>query len=263
MIWHMENLLFSIIIPIYDRNAYLLPFTLDSIAQQSFTSYEVILIDGQTGERRENSFHTYHQHVAHIYSALDRNFSAMLNKGVELAKGRYLNFIFPGEFYLSHRAFHHVQECIAQGPPPDLLYSGSILRHSHSKPQLFFRQIDLADLKTSRVSMSLHPYWFHRDAILALDKFTPRYHLQGGFDLLCRLYARQSYRKVFLKRVITDYEFRLLPPKYIMRQSWETLLIVMAHFGLSGALFWWISKNSLRLMRWWGRSIKLALWRKE
>ena len=91
--------LFSVIVPITDHNVHLLSFTLDSIAEQSFNSYEVIVIDGQTKEHSLDVFDAYRSHIKRIYTALDRNLSAMLNKGVDLAQGQYLHFLQPGEFY--------------------------------------------------------------------------------------------------------------------------------------------------------------------
>ena len=38
----------SVVVVITDETAHLLPFTLDSIVSQSVTSFEIIVIDGQT-----------------------------------------------------------------------------------------------------------------------------------------------------------------------------------------------------------------------
>lgn len=254
---------FSIIIPITDRNAHLLPFTMDSIASQRFDAYEVIVIDGQTKEHSLAIFDAYSPRIAHIDTTLDRNLSAMLNKGVDLSKGEYLHFLQPGEFYISQNSFISLKEFVNENRSPDLIYTGFVIRHSLTPPQQIFRQIELEDLKGAKIPYRLEAYWFKKDAILITGKFNPAYQIQGGFDLICRFYCNSTLRKVFMRRILTDYEYRLQKPKWILRQLYEMLLIIFRHFGFSKAVVFWIAQNHLRLIRWWSRSIKGAFWKRH
>ncbi len=255
--------LFSIIVPINDQNVHLLSFTLDSIAQQGLDSYEVIIIDGQSKEHSLTIFEAYQPRLARIYTALDRNFSAMLNKGVDLASGRYLHFLQPGEFYLSRNAFRFLKEFIDLNSTPDLIYTGCILRHSQALPQQFFKPITIEDLKGVKIPLGLQAYWFRKETILRLGKFDTRYRIQSGFDMVCRLYCHPELRKVFMRRILTDYEYRLAKPTWIMRQLFETLVIIFRQFGFSKAVFFWIANNQFRLIRWWSKNIKSAFWKRR
>ncbi len=254
---------FSIIVTLTDDNVHLLPFTLDSIAQQALESYEVIVIDGQTKEHSLCVFEAYRAHITRIYTALDRNLSSMLNKGVDLSSGQYLHFLQPGEFYISRNAFRFLKDFIDQNPSPDLVYTGRVVRHSLSLPQQLFVQIGEEDLKGGKVPQGLQSYWFKREAIISVGKFRTRYEIQGGFDLVCRFYRNSMLSKVFMRRILTDYEYRLPKPKWIFRQLFETLLILLRHFGLNKAVLFWIAQNTLRFFRWWLRSIKGAFWKRR
>lgn len=259
----MGPLLFSVIVPIMDQNVHLLPFTMDSIAEQAFDSYEVIVIDGQTKEHSLSIFDAYQAHITRIYTALDRDLSAMFNKGVDLAQGQYLHFMQPGEFYISRNAFRFLKDFIDQSPSPDLIYTGCVVRHSLTPPQQLFRQIDEEDLKGAKIPQGLHAYWFKKETVLLSGKFDTRYRIQGGFDLICRFYRNPTLRKAFMRRILTDYEYRLLKPKWIIRQLFETLLIIFRHFGLSKAALFWVAQNHLRLFRWWSKSVKGAFWKRH
>lgn len=255
--------IFSVIVPITDQNVHLLPFTMDSIAGQMFHGFEVIIIDGQTKEHSLSIFDAYRSCISRIYTALDRNLSAMLNKGVELSKGKFTHFLQPGEFYISRNAFQFIKEFIDQSHDPDLVYTGCVIRHSMSPPQQLFSQIEEENLKGAKIPYSLQAYWFKKQAIEAVGKFNTAYHIQGGFDLVCRFYLNTALRKVFLRRILTDYEYRLRKPKWIVRQFYETLLIIFRHFGLSKAVIFWMAQNHLRLLHWWSKSVKGAFWKRH
>ncbi|MBS0605209.1 MAG: glycosyltransferase [Verrucomicrobia bacterium] len=256
-----DSPIFSIIVPLTDENVHLLPFTMDSIAEQTLNSYEVIVIDAQTKEHSLCVFDAYRSHITRIYTALDRNLSAMLNKGVDLSRGSYLHFMQPGEFYISRNAFRFLKNFIDQNPSPDLVYTGCVLRHSLAPPQQLFKQIQEEDLKGAKVPQGLQAYWYKRDAVVLCGKFRTRYQIQGGFDLLCRFYRIPTLRKVFMRRILTDYEYRLPRAKWIIRQFFETLIILFRHFSLSKAALFWVGQNNLRFFRWWGRSVKAAFWK--
>lgn len=249
------------IVTVTDENVHLLPFTMDSIAEQAFDSYEVIIVDGQTKEHSLCVFEAYRCHITRVYTALDRNLSCMMNKGIDLSKGSYLHFLHPGEFYISRNAFLFLKDFIYKSPSPDLVYTGCVMRHSLSVPQQLFNLLDEANLKGAKVPLGLQAYWFKRDALIDIGKFNVRYQIRGGFDLVCRFYRTSGMRIVFMRRILIDYEYRLSNPKWIIRQLFETLIILLRHFGMTKAALFWIAQNNLRFFRWWFKSIKGAFWK--
>lgn len=252
---------FSIIVPVSDDNVHLLSFTLQSIAEQAFEPFEVIVIDGQIKEHSLFVFEAYRSSITRIYSALDCNLSAMCNKGVDLSRGKYLHFLQPGEFYISCNALRFLKEFIDKNRKPDLIGTGCVVRHSLTPPQQLLKSIESEDLKKVRAPQGLQAYWFKKEAILKVGKFKTRYRIQGGFDLVCRFYNTADLRRVFMRRILTDYEYRLPKPKWIIRQLFETLQILLRSFGLSPAALFWIAQNTSRFMRWWTKSIKGAFWK--
>ena len=84
----------SIIIPTYN-SASVLPKALDSIVCQTFTDWECILVDDGSPDRsgkicdeyaeKDKRFRVFHQENAGV--------SAARNKGLDEAKGEYVNFV--------------------------------------------------------------------------------------------------------------------------------------------------------------------------
>lgn len=257
----MKKPFFSVIVPVLDKTLHLLPFTLDSIVSQEFEGFEIVLIDGQSGEHDLDLFNAYQPHISRIYSALDRHPFSMKNKGLMLARGKYLHFLDPGEFYMTCHALSLMRNFIEACDFPDLIYTGSVSRYSLSLPQVSIQQISEERLRGGDLPTSLQSYWFQKEALVALGGFNAAYEIQGGVDVICRFYLSPSYRKAFLKRILTDYEYRRLSPKKVIQQFIETLMIICRHFGLSKALVWWLAQNHLRLLKWWWRSIRGAFWK--
>lgn len=252
---------FTVVVVITDRNAHMVSLTMDCIAAQSFHPFEVIVIDGQVQEHSLEIFDAYKTIISRIYHALDLNLYSMMNKGISLAQGPYMHFLMPGEFYISRHAFSFVREFIEQQQQPDLVCCGSIIRHSFSPPQIILQNTTLEELKGSRLSASLQAYWFRKEALISIGKFNTGFEIQGGQDMICRFFLNPSMKVTFMRRILTDYEYRRPSPKKIIQQFWETLLIICRHFGLSKAVIWWAAQNHLRLFRWWIKSIKSAFWK--
>lgn len=86
-----QSVVFSIILPVYNRRAYLAA-AMHSISQQTCAAYEVIVIDdGSTDETAE-----YVETLRGVASILHQNNSGVSmarNRGARIAKGKYLVFL--------------------------------------------------------------------------------------------------------------------------------------------------------------------------
>lgn len=245
--------MFSVIIPIRDQDAHLAPFTLDSIVSQDSSNYEVIVVT------QERPF--FYENVK-VLTTYETNLSAMCNVGIEAAKGEYLQFLLPGEFYISRNTFKFLQQFIEENRSPDLAYTGTIVRHSLTPAQQLFRPMEKEDLKGGKIPHGMRAYWFKKQSVLSVGKFDPSYQIQGGFDLLCRFYCQPELSKAFLRRILVDYEYRLPKPKWILRQHYEALRIIFRRFGFSKAVLFWLAFKHLRLLLWWTKSVQGAFWKK-
>ena len=93
----------SIIVPIYQSESYL-EECLDSILSQSFTDFELVLIDD--GSRDQSGA------ICDKYAAIDKRIrvlheahggvSVARNHGLECCRGRYLTFVDSDDVLLSH-----------------------------------------------------------------------------------------------------------------------------------------------------------------
>ena len=89
-----ENITFSVIIPIYNVEAFLKE-CIDSVLQQTYKDYEIILVDDGSTDESGAIADTYARNYPGI-NVIHRNnggLSAARNTGIEAAKGRYIIFV--------------------------------------------------------------------------------------------------------------------------------------------------------------------------
>ena len=80
---------FSIIVPVYNVEKYIKK-CLDSINNQSFKDYEVIIVNDGT---KDNSMDIVKDYNFTVINQKNQGLSAARNKGVEKAKGDYILFL--------------------------------------------------------------------------------------------------------------------------------------------------------------------------
>ncbi len=252
---------FTVIITLTDRLSYLFPFTLDSlILQQGNASFEVIIVDAAKGKVRLD--HLPLERVT-ILTAGSSNPSTMLNQALALAKGHYVHCMKPGEFYMSKKALAFATKIIHAYDFPDLMYTARMVRHSFGQPTVEMQPLLQNDLKRGDATASLQPFWFRREALLMLGGFNQKYPIQGGYDLICRYFLAPTLRKAFIRRVLTDYEYRKPPSKWILAQYLETFWISFTHFGPSSHLLAWLLQNCLRLFRFSWKIVRASFWKRH
>ena len=89
----MSHPFFSIVIPTYNR-ADFLPGTLDSVLQQTFSDYEIIIIDDSSTDNTKETLKSYLQKYAHVKYFWQQNQErgAARNFGMQQSDGEYFIF---------------------------------------------------------------------------------------------------------------------------------------------------------------------------
>ncbi|MEQ2455820.1 glycosyltransferase family 2 protein [Flavonifractor hominis] len=113
----------SIIIPVYNKSVYLRN-TLHSVYQQSFSDYEVILVDdGSTDDSLEIAREFAERDARiHILTGANGGVSAARNRGLQAAKGKWIQFLDADDLLLPDYLSSAVP--LAERGQADILFSG-------------------------------------------------------------------------------------------------------------------------------------------
>ncbi|WP_316786271.1 glycosyltransferase family 2 protein [Pedobacter frigiditerrae] len=89
----MDNgCLFSIIIPTFNSAA-VVAGAIESILKQSFSEYEVLIIDGKSNDTTVDIANSYNDDRIKVFSEKDNGIYDAMNKGVSYATGKWLLFL--------------------------------------------------------------------------------------------------------------------------------------------------------------------------
>ena len=85
--------LFSLIMPVYNNTKEELENSIDSVLKQSYSDYELVIIDDGSCDSCAKLLDTFVQTNIHVYHCEHQGVSASRNYGVLVAKGMYISFL--------------------------------------------------------------------------------------------------------------------------------------------------------------------------
>lgn len=89
---------FSIVIPTFNREN-LLPFAINSILNQTFTDFEIIIIDDGSTDNTEEVVKNIKSNKILYFKTENKGIAAARNLGINKAKGNYIGFLDSDDFY--------------------------------------------------------------------------------------------------------------------------------------------------------------------
>ena len=133
--------LFSVIIPTYNRGR-ILSSTLDSVLKQSFENWECIIIDDGSTDNTQTFIKGYLEDprfTYHYQNNAER--SAARNKGIDIAKGKYLCFLDSDDLFLKDHLSELANQ-ISTESTPHLFFTNGIVDKNGSKKKVSFPTYD-------------------------------------------------------------------------------------------------------------------------
>ena len=155
-----SNTLFSLIALVSDGK-HLLSSTLDSLRSQTERRFEVILIDAMGQGKIEDLVKPYADLALRVHVSEGATTSEMMNEGLRLAQGKYIQFLAPGDRYLSHEGLAYLSDLVQNNKEPQLVYSGFLMRDSEA---VLFP----LDRQTLQKGMFSRDSWFLRQTVVDL-----------------------------------------------------------------------------------------------
>lgn len=111
----MNTSFFSIIIPTYNCENKI-QFCLKSILNQSFTNFEVLIIDGVSADKTVWIARSFKDSRIKIYSGKDKGIYDAMNKGIDIACGEWLYFLGADDVMFSDDTLLHMHNILYNTP---------------------------------------------------------------------------------------------------------------------------------------------------
>ena len=200
----MEPAQFSIIIPTYNSEQ-TIRACLDSIIDQHYRNYEVLIIDGLSSDNSISIVKQYAGEHACIkwISEKDSGIYDAMNKGIRMSKGDWIYFLGSDDLFFSEKVLYEVAQQIEN---VDVIYGDVFstrfngrydgefdihkIKHKNICHQAIFFKKDLFD-RTGLfdISFKAHADWDHNFKWFLSDRFKKKYidaiiahYADGGFS---------------------------------------------------------------------------------
>jgi glycosyltransferase involved in cell wall biosynthesis len=224
----------SIIVVSYNPG-YDLHRTLESICKQTFTDYEIILIDGNSNDSvTKGIIQEKKSAIAKLVIEADEGIYDAMNKGMRIAEGTFINFLNCGDEYVDEQVLSTVFE---KSDNYNFLYTDILVVSKTNKvvSRQNAKSFSVKNLKTWGTRVLCHQSVFIR------RELAPEYNLAFKFKAELDWYF-QICQIVDIKKIlhihIYGIQYGLGGKGYInfWPNMWEKLRLLRIRFGLVGLL---------------------------
>lgn len=229
--------LFSIITVTYNAAATIYR-TLESIAEQSYDDYEHLIIDGKSTDHTLDIVNKGQcAHLRRVTSEPDRGIYDAMNRGIGMARGRYLIFLNAGDKFHSSNTLAKLAEAVKCNEFPDIVYgqtdlvddSGRFIAKRHLTAPA---NLTLDDFKKGMMVC-------HQAFIVRRD-IAPYYNLKYRFSAdyeWCLICIMHSQRNVYIDDVLIDYLIEGMTTANHRKSLSERFKIMCIYYGFWPTLF--------------------------
>jgi glycosyltransferase involved in cell wall biosynthesis len=176
--------------------------TILSVIDQTYSNIELIVIDGKSTDGTLELIKKYDDRIDYWISESDNGIYDAMNKGILLAKGKWLNFMNAGDVFMEESTCESMAR-IMINHDSDVIYGDFIAINLRNKTQILVKARSLDSLWKGMVFS--HQSVFTLTEILRKTLFNCKYRLAADYDQFYSLYSynfRFHYHAVTVSKVI-------------------------------------------------------------
>lgn len=196
--------LISIITVTYNA-ADTIPTTIASVDRQTFSDYEHLIIDGKSSDSTLDVISNCPSDKRKVLSERDNGIYDAMNKGISIAKGKYLIFLNSGDRFHSSRTLEQIGDTILKNGFPGVIYGQTDIVDNEGN-YIAARHLTAPENLTYK-SFAGGMVVCHQ-AFIALARLAPLYNLKyrysADFDW-CIQCLQHSRKNVLIPDTLIDY----------------------------------------------------------
>ncbi len=197
----------TIIIPSYNASDYL-PETLDSILSQTYTDYEIIVIDDGSTDNTQDVLASYMDKIDYIYQD-NTGVSEARNHGLRLAKGEFVIFMDADDYFIVDDKLEKQMAVFEKNPKLDIVQTG--WRMVDSEGNHLFDMTPWEDMNGPIDIMwflwcpvRLEAMVVRRECVIQVGGFDPKYKVSQDLDWALKMILA-GYNFQWQERVASAY----------------------------------------------------------
>lgn len=198
----------SIVVPVLNMEC-TVDRALESILEQEYRNWEIILVDGQSTDGTLTRIGPYASRIATVLSEPDSGIYDAINKGLNLASGEIIGILNGDDYYGHHRVFDRYAERFAD--PDTGIVFGDIEFFSSGNPGRTVRTYSSRRFSREKLRfgwMPPHPSVFVRRSVYeSVGNYSTEFRIAGDFEFLVRALWVHSVRYERIDEVLVRMQF--------------------------------------------------------
>lgn len=202
-----ERPFFSVVIPTYNRERFI-GKAIKSVLQQTCKDYELIVVDDGSTDQTSKIVKSFGKRVQYVYTK-NGGPSAGRNKGISLAKGKYIAFLDSDDVYLPNKLEKN-KEFLETHPECRFLYSWYYDVRRGRRKELISNMKGASDLNKFRFDLYERKFTIrtstaviHHSCFDKVGLFNSKYRYSQDWDMWLRL--ANYYRGYCQKKALVLY----------------------------------------------------------
>lgn len=176
--------------------------TLDSVANQTHTNIEHLIIDGGSKDRTMKIVRVY-PHVKQAISEPDEGIYDALNKGLEMATGDIIGFLHSDDYFNSNEVLANISEAFENSEDLDCVFGDIRFVKNDGSTKRYYSSARWNPKKFRYGLMPAHTSFFARKRVYDQEKFDLNYEIAGDFEHLIRVFHKRKFKYKYLPLVTT------------------------------------------------------------
>ena len=220
--------LISIITVVYNGEKHLQE-TIQSVINQTYDNVEYIIIDGGSSDGTIDIIKKYEDQIDYWVSEKDNGIYDAMNKGIKVAKGKWLNFMNAGDKFYDKETLNSI---FAEN---DLAVYTLIYGNTFSKEKI--EKAESIKFLEYGIIMACHQSMFFNTELLGNElHYKTIYKIYADYELVNRIYLNYSSSLKYIDTTISNYEGGGISSFVSKQKRKDKYVILYTQYGIFGIL---------------------------
>ncbi len=188
---------FSIIVPTYNSGK-TLSQTIQSVFGQSFSNYELLIIDGQSKDDTVAIAKSFKADNVTIVSEPDKSIYDAINKGIIRAKGEWIYILGSDDTLYDNSILEKVSKTITQNPQSKIIFGDVYTSDNTIERFPYYTFTELLDRCICQQAIFYHHSLF-KDKLFSLD-----FKMSSDWDFNMQVFTRENH-PVYMEQLMANY----------------------------------------------------------
>jgi glycosyltransferase involved in cell wall biosynthesis len=223
----------SIIIPTFN-SALTVAETLESVLSQTFTDWEVLVMDGKSIDKTA-AIVTSYVHMderIRLISEKDSGVYDAMNKGITVSKGAFLYFLGSDDVFLNKETLTSLFDRLS--PDVDVFYGNVQFKGSG---RIYSGESSIEKLVYQQISICHQAIFYARNVFDRLGNYDLNYHIHADYDFNIRCFRDETLQIQFIDQIVAIFNEQGLSGEHANQDSFHTHLseaIITEKYDLIG-----------------------------